>query len=366
MATAASFLELVGLHLPGRSGDADLPEISRADFLASVGGTAVELISRTAAGAELLRGPEILKRWNFATSGSAGIAQMIAEAHLYPDGAFAIITRADTGRPRNPLEIIIPPRGMVQVQYDPLHGLPSYSYAGLPISHEDVVHLPPLTGACAFERARRPLALLRAADSFAASIFRNAPGGILNVQGNPGQERLARTLASIRDRRDGNVLALYDGMTFDTATAKGVDAQLVEFRGYQLGEICRACNVNPAIVGDLTRATWANLEQSQRAFIIATVSPWLQALTEELAYKLGAEVAYDLDDFSAADLAARATTISSLIASRVINPNEGRAWLGLAPRDGGDDFANPHTAERTGAAAPQGEDAEAAESEDEA
>ena len=51
-----------------------------------------------------------------------------------------------------------------------------------------------------------------------------------------------------------------------------------------------------------------------------------------------------------ADLQTRATTINSLVAARVINPNEGRSWLGLAPYEGGNAFANPNIT-----AAPQGD-----------
>mgnify|MGYP007095983367 FL=1 len=56
-------------------------------------------------------------------------------------------------------------------------------------------------------------------------------------------------------------------------------------------------------------------------------------------------ISFERDDFSSVDLTARATAISSLIASRVINPNEARPWVGtgLAPYEGGSEFANPHT-----------------------
>lgn len=51
-----------------------------------------------------------------------------------------------------------------------------------------------------------------------------------------------------------------------------------------------------------------------------------------------------------ADLATRATTINSLIASQTINSNEGRGWIGLPPREGGDEFKNPNiTTERNSA-----------------
>jgi hypothetical protein len=43
------------------------------------------------------------------------------------------------------------------------------------------------------------------------------------------------------------------------------------------------------------------------------------------------------------DLTARATAISSLVSSRVINPNEGRSWLDLPAYDGGEQYANPNT-----------------------
>lgn len=53
-------------------------------------------------------------------------------------------------------------------------------------------------------------------------------------------------------------------------------------------------------------------------------------------------IRFDRDDLTRADLATRATTIHSLISSRTINPNEGRQWLGLPPRVGGDEFLNPN------------------------
>ncbi|WP_255440803.1 hypothetical protein [Paracoccus sp. MC1854] len=70
-------------------------------------------------------------------------------------------------------------------------------------------------------------------------------------------------------------------------------------------------------------------------------------------------IRFDRDDLTRADLSTRATVINSLIASRTINPNEGRSWLGLPPREGGDEFFNPNI--QTGNANPppgKGEDDE--------
>ena len=55
-------------------------------------------------------------------------------------------------------------------------------------------------------------------------------------------------------------------------------------------------------------------------------------------------VCFDRDDLTRADIAARAVAYSSLITSRVLNPNEARAWEGLPPYAGGDAFENPNVA----------------------
>jgi phage portal protein BeeE len=97
------------------------------------------------------------------------------------------------------------------------------------------------------------------------------------------------------------------------------------------------------MIGDLTRATWSNLESKHREFWSTTLEPWLLALEGALRRALFLPderarfaIRFDRDDFGRADLSARATAINSLIESRTLSPNEGRAWLGLAPREGGD------------------------------
>lgn len=103
------------------------------------------------------------------------------------------------------------------------------------------------------------------------------------------------------------------------------------------------------MIGDLSRATWANLESKHREFWSTTLEPWLLTLEAALRRALFLPderarfvVRFDRDDFGRADLSARAVAINGLIASRVLNPNEGRSWLGLAPREGGETFENPH------------------------
>jgi HK97 family phage portal protein len=115
---------------------------------------------------------------------------------------------------------------------------------------------------------------------------------------------------------------------------------------------------------DHDRATWSNTEQMGREFLVYCLEPWLKALEGALRRALftpeeraGLVIRFDRDDLTRADLSTRATVINSLIASRVINPNEGRDWLGLSPRAGGEEFMNPNIT----APAPQEETPDAAE-----
>lgn len=352
LGTAASFAELIGLHLPGRAGARR--SVSRADALRTPAfGQGAGLIAEAVAGADVVSGlPGRANEWS---SWPDLIRDMILGALIYDEGSLAYLTRRPSGEV---LEVIQPPLGGMTVAYDPSTGEPQYHLGGRPWPRRDVIHVRPLGGVSAFSRAHDAISLAMDAEDFARSTFANAPGGILTITGNPGQERLDKILTSIRDRRDAGVLALYDGMSFSPISSTGVDSQLAEFRAAQVVEIARALNISSTFLNDLSRATWSNLESKHREFVLLTIEPWLRLLERELSEKLGTPVRFDRDDFSQADLASRATVLATLAASTFISPNEGRAWLGLGPREGGDEYANPHTA-RTGAAAPQGEAAEA-------
>jgi phage portal protein BeeE len=87
-----------------------------------------------------------------------------------------------------------------------------------------------------------------------------------------------------------------------------------------------------------------------REFIRYTLMPWLRALESAFNRALLTDeervdhsFRFDVDDTSQADLTARATAISTLISCRTLNPNEARDWLGMPPRAGGEQYANPNT-----------------------
>jgi len=60
------------------------------------------------------------------------------------------------------------------------------------------------------------------------------------------------------------------------------DAQLLETRLFSIHEICRWFGVPPHLVGDLSRATFSNIEQLALEFVKLTLSVWLTRWEQEL------------------------------------------------------------------------------------
>lgn len=60
------------------------------------------------------------------------------------------------------------------------------------------------------------------------------------------------------------------------------DAQLLETRLFHINEICRWFQVSPHLVGDLSRATFSNIENLALQFVTFTLSAWMTRWEEEL------------------------------------------------------------------------------------
>ncbi len=245
---------------------------------------------------------------------------------------------------------------------------PSYRINNRPVSAADIIHVRSPFGRSPLSLALDAIGVAKTMERHAAKLFANGarPGGVLETPKPLGDEGLKKLLAAWRKAHDGEANAgktavLWDGTTFRPLTFTSVDAQFLELRKFQLLEIARAFRVPPSMLFELDRATWANGEQMGREFLTYCLEPWLKTLEGAMRRALFSPeerpthaIRFDRDDLTRADLTARATAINSLVASRVLNPNEARSWIDLPPYAGGDVFANPNTgSNQPGAAAPQ-------------
>ncbi|CAK7257253.1 MULTISPECIES: phage portal protein [unclassified Shinella] len=233
---------------------------------------------------------------------------------------------------------------------------PSYRIANRPIPASDIIHLRSPFGRSPLALAADAINTAKIMETHAGNLFRNGarPSGVIEFPKSLGDEGLKKMKAGWKNAHEGpensgRTAILWDGASFRPITLTSVDAQFLELRGFQILEIARAFRIPPPMLYDLSRATWSNGEQQGKEFLSYSLEPWLKVLEGAMRRALfSAEdrpryrIVFDRDDLTRADLTARATAISSLISAKVINPNEGREWLGLAPYIGGEAFSNPH------------------------
>lgn len=285
------------------------------------------------------------------TSGFELIRDLVGGALTKDQGGIAYVTKV-----RNePREVVQYRDGIFTVDYDDKTGEPRYRLDGRQVPASNVLHVRGPFTKCPLTMARSAIATAAAMEAYANGLWTNGarPGGVIEHPGKLGdtgvKAMLAAWKASFGGRDNaGKTAVLYEGATYKQMALTSVDGEFTASRTFQILEIARAFRVPPGMLFELTRNTWGNSEQQAKEFIQYTLIPWLRIL--EGAFNRGLlsdaergeyRFAFDIDDTSQADLTARATAISTLITARVLNPNEARDWLGMQPRPGGEQFANP-------------------------
>lgn len=303
-------------------------------------------------------------RVNDWTAGFEFLRDLVAAALLYDQGGLAWVNRVGA----RPVEVIAYDTAHLTAQrHEDGTGAYRYFINGREEPAANVIHLRSPFGRSPVTLARESIGLALTLDAHAARLFGNGakPSGLLSLKGRATPEAIKR----IREAwhlahgggKSGGTAIVDDDASYSPLTMTSVDGQFMELTGFQVLQIARAFRVPPQMLFDLERATWSNSEQMGREFLTYTLEPWLRAAESALRLALFSpeeypthRVMFERDDLTRADLGARATAYSSLIASRVVNPNEVRAWEGLPAYEGGAEFANPHTgSNQAGAAAPQ-------------
>jgi HK97 family phage portal protein len=286
------------------------------------------------------------------TSGFELIRDLVIDALTDDRGGLVYVNRAG----ENIAELIRYRSGVINVDLDQNTGEPNYRINNQTVAPADVIHLRAPFGKSPLTLARDAIGVAFVLQRHAATLFGKGarPSGSLEIPQGLGEKALQALRASWKltheaDGESGKTAFLFDGVKFVPHTFTSTDAQFLENRKFQILEIARAFRVPPSMLFDLDRATWGNTEQLGKEFLTYCLEPWLRALEGALTRALFTEaergrfvIRFDRDDMTRADLQTRATTINSLIASKVINRNEGRSWVGYGPVSGGEVFENPN------------------------
>lgn len=159
---------------------------------------------------------------------------------------------------------------------------------------------------------------------------------------------------------------LENGMKFHEIGVNNKDSQFIESKAFSVAEIARMFRVPPHLIGDLTKATFSNIEQQSLDFVTHTMTPWAERWESSIETMLlgtdqeanqDLEVEFDFSILLRADAAARSTYYHNGIQDGWLVRNEARAREGLDPIDGLDEPLRPlNMVEESEAEAEPGDD----------
>jgi len=199
------------------------------------------------------------------------------------------------------------------------------------------------------------LGIAIATDRHAGAFFRN--GAVSNLAlkhpktvGKEAAERLRDQWQRVYGGAHNHykTLILEDGMEPVDLTFAPEAAQLLEARQFSVNEIARLYKVPPHMIGDLSRATWANIESEAISFVVHTMLPWIvrwekamyrQLLTEEERKRY--RFKFNVMGLLRGDSAARGVFYQVLFNMGAASPNDIRAMEDMNPIPGGDQYFVP-------------------------
>ncbi|MEN6533760.1 MAG: phage portal protein [Bryobacteraceae bacterium] len=209
-----------------------------------------------------------------------------------------------------------------------------------------------LTGMSPISAAKEAIGMALAAEKFGARFFKNGtrPSGVIenaNTMKKDQVEEFARqwNAAYSGSENVGKVPILHGGLTWKTMSIPPQDAQFVESRKFQIGEIARIFRVPPHKIGDLERATFSNVEQLSIDYVVGTIRPWLVRWEQELNRVLFSAddkgqwfAEFVVDGLMRGDAVARHNVYRSAITCAMMSPNEARDLENMNPYEGGDRY----------------------------
>lgn len=205
---------------------------------------------------------------------------------------------------------------------------------------EEILHVPSIgfngiQGYSPIALAREAIALGKAAEIFGATFFGNGAqlSGVIEYPGKLKPEARKNLLESWKAQHSGvgnsHKTALFEeGMKYTPIGIPPADAQFVEVRKFQIAEVARIFRIPLHMMGDLERATNANIETQSLEFLKYTLAPWMAKWEAEINKKLlgpGYFCRFDVREFLRTDLQSRQVYNQAAINTGWKSPNEVRA-----------------------------------------
>ena len=150
---------------------------------------------------------------------------------------------------------------------------------------EDVFHIlglgfDGLVGYSPIAMAKNAVGMALACEEYGAKFFANdaSPSGILEHPGtikDPEKLRESWNTLFKGSSNSHNIGVLEEGLKFTPIAVSPQESQFLETRKFQIDEIARIFRVPPHMVGDLDKASFANIEEQSLEFVKYTLGPWV-------------------------------------------------------------------------------------------
>lgn len=135
-------------------------------------------------------------------------------------------------------------------------------------------------------------------------------------------------------------------LTYEKTGISMADAQMLESRTFSVSDICRWFLLSPHLAGDLSRATFSNIEHLAIEFVYLTLMPWLKRWEENLwrcvltndEKSAGYYFKHNVNALLRGDFLTRMQGYATALQNGWLNQNEVRELEDLDGFEGGDDY----------------------------
>lgn len=199
-----------------------------------------------------------------------------------------------------------------------------------------------VNGLSTLAHARNSLGFTLATEEYGARSFAQGvrPSGVLRTDSNVSENAFKRLRESWAQAYAGlqntaKTLILEEGLEWQAIGMTSEDAQFLESRRFQVGEVARWFRVPPHMIADLERATFSNIEEQGLEFVIYSLMPrlrrWEEAIQRTLIQDDRYYAEHTVDGLLRGNVEARWRAYATALAWGCMSPDEVRARENMNP-----------------------------------
>lgn len=190
-----------------------------------------------------------------------------------------------------------------------------------------------------------------ATEQFGAEFYEKGGNikAVMEVDGSMGDDAYDTFMRHFKQSSANFETPLLEyGIKYKQLSVNPVAAQLIQSETFSLQDVCRILNIPPHMIGELSHATFSNIEHQTIQFVQYTLRPIVKRFEMEMESKLFAskdigkyDVKFVLDGLLRGDTAARSTYYHNAILDGYMSRNEVRELEGLQHKEGLDEMLYP-------------------------